>query len=207
MSKDKDYLEAIEGAERRFFSGPVEFRESGEGSGEIEGIAAKVGTTYDMGWYNEEILEGAFDEALGSDIRCLFNHNPNKILARTNSGTLKVSLSPEGHLMYKYKTPERQYAKDLEDAVRTGDVDQSSWGFTIKEQRWVERDGEPDLRQVVKADIIYDVSPVTYPANPDTTVAKRSFEAMREGKEADRVDKQHRSRKLRLNEIKLNEKR
>jgi phage head maturation protease len=82
--------------------------------------------------------------------------------------------------MYSYKTPDRTYAKDLQDAIRTGDVTGSSFGFSIEDEEWVWANkrtdgGKKDLRIIKKLKRLYDVSPVTYPAYQDTSVAKRSM--------------------------------
>lgn len=179
MSKNKDYIENIEGAERRYFHVPVECRAETEGM--IEGTAALVNRKADLGWYEEIIEPGAFDDVLNDDVRALFNHDANLVLARSNKGegTLQLFINDAGNLGYRYKTPERTYAKDLEDAIRAGDVSQSSFAFRVKEEAWEwasETGSEKDLRKIVKVEKLFDVSPVTYPAYQDTTVAKRSME-------------------------------
>jgi len=194
MSK-KDYLKGVdEQAERRFISHPVgyEIREDQE-QGEIRGIAIKVNSESNLGWYREVIMPGAFDDVLGDDVRALFNHDPNLILGRTKSGTLELYKTEAGDLGYRYATPDRSYAKDLEDAIKAGDVSQSSFGFRVKEDSWEysEDHNTPDLRKIHKLERLYDVSPVTYPAYQDTTVAKRSADHAQESrktKEAPELD-------------------
>lgn len=185
MSKHKDYLKNIDGAERRFFTTPltIELREgdNDDKPSGIEGYAFKFNKVTTIGtWFREEILPGAADDVLNDDVRCLFNHSPNFVLARSNEGkgTLGLSIDAVG-LVYRYDTPDITYAKDLEESIRLGNVSQSSFGFAIEEQRWIERDGELPLRQIVKFKRLYDVSPVTYPAYQDTTVAKRSLDAFK----------------------------
>jgi HK97 family phage prohead protease len=163
--------------EVRYFKSPVTFREEGDEGGEIEGVAAIVNKRADLGWYDEMIMPGAFDDVLRDDVRALMNHDSNRILARTSSGTLTIGLNDNGDLTYRYKTPNRSYAKDLEDAIKTGDVDQSSFAFRVKEEAWeYSEDNSNDLRKIVKVERLYDVSPVTFPAYQDTSVAKRSWE-------------------------------
>lgn len=177
MDSKKDYIESIEGAERRHITHKVEYRADDEGS-TIEGVAAVVNKRTDLGYFEEEIMPGAFDNVMNDDVRALFNHDPNFPLARSvdGQGTLKLSIDDNGDLRYSYKTPNRTYAKDLDDAIRSGDVSQSSFAFSIEEETWIERDGKPELRQINKVKRLYDVSPVTYPAYQDTSVAKRSFD-------------------------------
>lgn len=184
MSKNKDYIKNIEGAERRYFTGAVTIEKRADGEEEkpavIEGYAALFNSPTEIGsWFREEILPGAFDDVLKDDVRCLFNHNPNNVLARSQDGkgTLTLSVDSKG-LKYSYETPNRTYARDLADAIESGDVSQSSFGFTVAESVWIENDDEEtDLRQIKKVKQLYDVSPVTYPAYQDTSVAKRSHDA------------------------------
>jgi len=184
MSK-KDYIQNIEGAERRFVSEPVGFyvREDQDENDPdvIEGYALKFNKQAVIGdWFREEILPGALDKVLNDDVRALFNHNPDMVLARSNNGegTLKLSVDETG-LKYRYETPNVSYAKDLTESIRLGNISQSSFGFSIEEEVWVERDGELPLRQIKQLKRLYDVSPVTYPAYQDTSVAKRSLDAIR----------------------------
>lgn len=189
MSKDKDYINKIDGAERRFMVTPVTAQLRAEDDSEfavIEGYAALFNTRADLGWFHEEILPGAFDEVLGDDVRCLINHDPNLILARSvnGKGTLTLSTDSNG-LKYSYTTPDITYARDLQKSIELGDVSQSSFGFMAEEVNWVQRKDEPELRQIVKVARLFDVSPVTYPAYQDTTVAKRSFDAYRQDNNED----------------------
>ena len=78
------------------------------------------------------------------------------------------------------KTGSSTVGRDIVTSIERGDVDQVSFGFVVKEQIWHEFDdpGAMDFRDLVDVDL-FDVSPVTFPAYPDTTVAVR---AMREWK-------------------------
>lgn len=175
----KDYIKDIDKAERRFIAPNIEMRKEGDDD-IIEGVAAVVESTTDLGWFEERIEKGAFDDVLKDDVRALLNHDPNFVLARSvnGKGTLKLSVDDKGNLRYSYKTPDRSYAKDLQDAIRSGDINQSSFAFQIKEEKWEfatkENGLEKDIRTITKFERLFDVSPVTYPAYSDTTVAARS---------------------------------
>lgn len=161
--------------EKRNFK--AKFRMDGDDKRTVEGVACRMGVKYSMGWYDEVIEKGAFDGVLSiSDIRCLFNHDPNQLLARTKSKTLEV-WTEGSDLKYRFNIPNTR--DDIKEMLERGDLAESSFQFVIKNQRWedVERDGEWSYtRYIEKFDIIYDVAPVTFPANPDTSVAKRSLE-------------------------------
>lgn len=188
--------------EKRITTSKVERAEGDDNDGKIIGMASRVGIPYDMGWFDEIIEPGAFDATLGDDVRVLYNHNDNMILGRTKSKTAKVYLDGAGNLMYEYKTPNRSYAKDLEDAIKTGDVDQSSFAFVIEDEEWSNEDGR-ELRKIKKIGKLFDVSPVTYPANPDTSVAKRSFEKYKETEQVIKDSKDDEAKRSKADQDKL----
>lgn len=132
----------------------------------------------DLGGFREMIAPGAFDDVLHDDVRALFNHDPNMILARTKSGTLRLSVDEKG-LQYRFDAPDTTAGRDLMVSLERGDIDQSSFGFRVDEDEWEERDGEI-VRTVLKFKRLFDVSPVTIPAYPDTDVAKREYRAFME---------------------------
>lgn len=129
--------------------------------------------------YVEVIERGAAAEALkNSDIRALFNHNPNYILARTSSNTLVVRDDEKG-LYFEFEAPETSMGNDLLVSIQRGDISQASFAFDISE-RSVLREQKADGKEVVTITIkkmseLYDVSPVTYPAYKDTEVSMRSM--------------------------------
>lgn len=161
--------------ETRRHQSPVEVRAlNAEGLPEkIGGIAAVVNVVTDMGWYEEMIAPGAFDEALAtSDIRCLFNHEDELILGRQKSGTLNVFVNADGNLEYEnlmdYQSPTHQ---DVGVAVKRGDISESSFQFVAGEVVWAdsEKYGPMYKRTITKIKKLYDVAPVTFAAYPDGT--------------------------------------
>lgn len=173
--------------ERRAYANGVEIRATEKGA-TLRGYAARFGSVYDMGWFTEEVGRNAFKNADMSDVRVLFNHDPNQILGRTKSGTAKVGVDKEG-LWYEVELPKS--ADAIREAIERGDIDQSSWGFFLKKDSWTKREGgEKQHRILEEVEIVYDASPVTFPANPDTTVAKRSFDAFAQSQEPQEDDEQ-----------------
>ena len=75
--------------------------------------------------------------------------------------------------------PDTQWARDLMLSIERGDVKEQSFAFTVKRDKWEspEKEGDPEIRTIIEVKEIFDVSPVTFPAYPDTTVAKRSKDA------------------------------
>jgi HK97 family phage prohead protease len=151
-----------------------EFRAMPE-SRTIVGTATVFNSAYDMGWYDEEMSADVFKNSDFSDVVALFNHDANMVLARTKSGTLKLNLTGNA-LEYSFEAPNTSLGNDLLEMVKRGDVYQSSFAFSVEAEDWQEREGMKPKRVIRGIKKVYDVSPVTYPANPDTMVAKRSYD-------------------------------
>jgi len=148
---------------------PVELRAEGDESTKIVGHAAVFDKPADIYGFEEVIRKGAFADAIKQDdVRALWNHNPDYVLGRTKSGTLRLQEDDIG-LAIENDPPETQWAKDLMISMERGDVDQMSFGFVVEEERWSKRGEEPDLREIIKARL-FDVSPVTFPAYEETDV-------------------------------------
>lgn len=169
-----------------------EVRAAPEGDGlRFSGYAAKFGRwSEDLGGFRETIAPGAFaDSAATDDVRCLVNHNPDRVLGRTRSGTLQLNEDAEG-LRFEVDAPDVGWARDLRESVRRGDINQCSFGFEMLEEswRWAENRGELDERTLRKVRLL-DVSIVTYPAYTDTQVSVRSAQAVRDGARAAKVQR------------------
>lgn len=144
----------------------------------IRGYAAVFNSdSENLGGFIERIDPKAFDGVLNDDVRALINHDDNMILARTISGTLSLSVDERG-LSYEFEVPNTTYGNDLLVSVQRGDISQSSFGFSVAEDEWDR--GDVRRRTIKKVARLYDVSPVTYPAYPDTSVAMRSLNELDE---------------------------
>lgn len=139
----------------------------------------------DLGGFRENIKPGAFKKALPrSDVRGLFNHDSNYVLGRQSNGTLSLKEDKNG-LWMEIQPPDTQIIRDLVLApIKRGDIKEQSFGFIVKKDEWDNIDGEkkdkPITRTIIEIDELFDVSPVTFPAYPDTSVALRSMEKAKE---------------------------
>lgn len=177
MTKIKDYIEHIEGGERRFFAQPVEVREEGE-ERFFEGLAAVFNSPTDLRDFTEEIDSRAFDDVMDDDVRGTFNHSSDVVLGRNKAGTMQLVKTDRGmQYKIKYNPNDPDHVRVMEK-VKRGDVSQSSFAFRVAEDVWSKRDGK-DHRTITKLKRWFDVGPVTYPAYADTTVAARSLEAIK----------------------------
>lgn len=174
---DEDYIKNIDGVERRFFPTVLELREEGEAK-YFEGAGVTFGAVADLGWFTEEISPGAFDEVMQDDVRGLFNHDPNVILGRNKSGTMQLTVDgKEARYKILYNPNDPDHVRVMEK-VKRGDISQSSFAFSVKDDKWETRNGK-DHRTVTKIKRWYDVSPVTYPAYQNTSVAARSMQTQK----------------------------
>lgn len=169
VRKNKDPSLEIE---KRFVKG--EIRIEGDGKPLIHGYAAVFNQkSEDLGGFREYVKPGAFTKTLQeSDVRCLFNHDPNYVLGRTSNGTLKLVEDDLG-LHYEVDPPDTGWARDLCASIKRGDIDQSSFGFKTVKDEWHTEGGE-QVRYLQECRL-FDVSPVTQPAYPQTSVACRAM--------------------------------
>lgn len=153
----------------------LEEREDGEGSDlSLVGYASTFDERYEVWDFDEVVRRGAFKKSIESDdIRALWNHQSGVVLGRTKSGTLKLNEDSRG-LRVRIDLPDTQSARELHTSVKRGDVDQMSFGFCTIEDRWTRPKDkkEPVLRELLEVQI-FEVSPVTFPANAGTSIQAR----------------------------------
>ena len=130
----------------------------------------------------EIISKGAFDNTLNNDIRALWNHNTQYVLGRNKSGSLEVKADDKG-LFGIIKLPKTQYAKDLYELLKRGDVDQCSFGFNILAED-LEELASGGYRWRINEIDFHEICVVTFPAYENTTVQARAkqIEKMKERK-------------------------
>lgn len=137
----------------------------------------------DLGGFREQVAPGAFAETIRvNDIRALFNHNPDYILGRNVSGTLRMEEDNTG-LRIEIDVPDTQIGRDLMISVNRGDVSQMSFGFSVLPDgsSWSEDQSGTTIR-TLRSVRLFDVSPVVYPAYPQTDIAVRSLDDWRKQK-------------------------
>lgn len=173
--------------ERRTFTvRNIEVRQSADGTLRMAGYAAVFNEPSLPLPFIETIAPGAFTKTLQEtpDVRLLINHE-GLPMARTKNGTMTLSEDAMG-LYFEAELANTQEARDLHTLVARGDVDQMSFAFRVIRQTWSKDRSERTLIEVSLAD--GDVSIVTYPAYPSTSVEareaiKRAAQALKEGRE------------------------
>jgi HK97 family phage prohead protease len=178
---------------RLFHPGKIEMRASEKGDAlTMSGYASVTGenngyTIQDwLGEYKEVIVPGAFKRTLNNndDVKLLLNHD-GLALARTKSGTLNLReiTDPDDDPLQAGWTglwceaslePRSGMVNDVRLAMERGDLDEMSFAFQAVDQEW-----SPDFtqRNITEAKL-FDVSVVTYPANPATSATIRGIEAV-----------------------------
>lgn len=172
--------------ERKVF-GLSEVRAVGgdEGERRLQGYAAVFNQlSEDMWGMRERIRPGAFAKTIQEgDIRAVWNHDPAHVLGRTKNGTLNLREDEHG-LWVEIRPPETNWANDALESIRRGDVDQMSFGFETVRDYWEGEEGQ-QIRTLVEVRL-FEVSPVTFPAYPQTEISVRALRAeVKRLKEAD----------------------
>jgi len=138
----------------------------------LEGYAARFNTEARIHNFVETIAPGAFSQSLtgGKDILALVDHDKTKVLARTRSGTLKLSEDSQG-LNFDLSLPDTQSGRDVLVLAERGDLGGMSFGFTVDPsgERW--NGNRRELRNVN----LLEISVVNaWPAYDGTTVNARA---------------------------------
>ena len=180
-----------------------EKREDGKEVFLVKGTAVKFNElSRSIGWFREKFSPGAFDDVLEGDTVAVFNHNYDKVLARTISKTLKLTQDEVG-LHYEFEAPDNTAGRDLVVSMQRGDIQHSSFSFRASADRWEDDMENGEIRTVDKVDLLRDVSPVVFPAYPQTVseVAKRSYDEWKQEKETEKKEEQEQREET--NEVEL----
>lgn len=160
--------------------------QDGTESRTIEGYAVVFGVESQIlcdgfGVFIETIDRAALDEETLKtfDIRCLLEHNMNRLLARwrNGEGTLQLSLDDHG-LKYRFEAPHTPDGDTAIELVRRGDIFGSSFAYLADENTviWGKKDDGTPTRRVMKIRHMEDVSLVSKPAYLQTEVTSRGLQ-------------------------------
>ena len=172
----------------------LEPEETQEKSYKVRGYASTFDTyklfTIDGTDYYERIEPTAFDEADLSDVVFRVDHT-GPVYARTSAGTLEVWTDEHG-LANRTDLSKTQRAKDLFEDIKAGNYPQMSFAFTVAEDHY---DKATHTRIIDRIAKVFDVSPVSFPANPNTelSIATRDyFNGVIEAEKAERLEREAR---------------
>ena len=123
--------------------------------------------------YREVIKRAGVEKAItDADIRALFNHDDSLVLGRTGNGTLTLGVDDVGLFGDIIINKDDPQAVGAYARVKRGDVIGCSFGFIPIKIETEEREDGSYLDTVLELEI-FEVSPCTFPAYPQTEIAAR----------------------------------
>ena len=146
--------------------------------------------------YYEQIDRHAFDEADMSDVVFLRDHQ-GRVLARTKNGAIKIDVDEHG-LHHTTDLGLTGASKEMYEDIATGNYQQMSFSFVVSEDRY---DKDTKTRIIEKVSKVFDISAVSFPANPFTEIgvsARDYFNGVIEAEKAERLENEKRKQKLML---------
>jgi len=168
-------------------------RRDGEAEAVLVGISPPWDSlSVDLGGFREKFAPTAFDGLVDRkptdprgkiDVPFLFNHDPNHVTGRTSNGRLELAKDARG-LAYRHKPLQTSMGRDLVMMVEDRTITGSSFAFTVADggENWTEDERGNVIRTVHKASGLYDISAVTSPAYPASSIAPRSLDAWRQAR-------------------------
>jgi HK97 family phage prohead protease len=154
----------------------LEIRDTDGGVPAARGVVAPFGKlSEDLGGFREGIKRGAFKRSIEENkIYALWQHRPDEPIGHTHNGRLRLQETSTG---LEFEIPAHAFTTRQLELLQTGTVSHMSFGFVTRKDEW---DEEQAIRTLLDVDL-REVSPVTWPAYTDTTVALRHLERMRGG--------------------------
>ena len=146
--------------------------------------------------YQEKIEPTAFEEADMSDVVFRVDHE-GRVYARTSAGTVELWTDEHG-LGQRTDLGRTAAARDLFADIEAGNYPKMSFAFTVAEGG-DEYDKKTHTRTIKRIAKVFDVSPVSFPANPGTelSVSTRDyFNGVIEAERAERLAAEERERRI-----------
>lgn len=139
---------------------------------------------YDGVQYKEVVDRHALDGADLSDVIMQFDHG-GRVFARTGkSNTLLIEPKERG-LFIAADLSKTEQARSMHEDIAAGLITKMSWAFVVQEDSY---DRETHTRRILKIKKVYDVSAVSFPANPSTDISARSWiDGVIEAEKAERL--------------------
>lgn len=191
-SKEREYREMMLAIEKRDEADPEEERMV------VTGYASTFDDPYllwkdaDVEVY-EQVDRHAFDETNMDDVIMQYDHQ-GRVFARVRNNTLTVSPDDKG-LFISADLSGTDIGRGLYQEIAGGYTDRMSFGFTVDEDEQVIKEDSTTgkthvLRTIRKVGKLYDVSAVSLPANPGTSISARFLDGAIEEARAERLKAQ-----------------
>lgn len=159
----------------------MEIRANDDGTMTVEGYVNEVGKlSRVLGGakkFREKIKKGAFRNAIESakhDIDLLAEHDTQKILASTANKSLELKEDDKG-LYIKANIVNTSYGRDMHELIRSGIIQNMSFGFRVEKDTWKDLANGLAERTVEQLQL-FEVSVVKNPAYADSNIAARNID-------------------------------
>lgn len=138
----------------------------------------------------EEISEDAFEGCDFNDCVFRIDHS-GPVYARVSAGTVELDVDERG--LHNINDLSRTEAsRKIFEEIKAGNYPQMSFAFSVAEDHY---DKETHTRVIDRINKVYDISPVTWPANPNTSLSARSrdlIDGVIEKEKAERLEQERR---------------
>lgn len=142
----------------------------------------------DLGGFKERFMPGAFRKWLDrspndprgkADVVAKYNHDDSRVLGRTTNGTLDIEETDKGLLFRATPPADTPTAAEVIPLIRDRYIYGSSFAFSLVDARGEQWDEDPagNVTRTITEAALFDVSPVTHPAYPSSSVGLRSLSA------------------------------
>lgn len=158
----------------------MEVRVANEDSYIVEGYASTFNDPYllyRMDGYEvyEQIDKDAFNNTDMGDVIMQYDHE-GRVFARKSNGTLMINPDEHG-LFIRADLGGTEIGRQLYEEIKGGYTNKMSFGFTVKKDERKTTEGEEMttvMRTITDISKLYDVSAVSLPANPATSISSRA---------------------------------
>lgn len=188
--------------------GTFEKREEDAKEYRVSGYASTFDSylLYDIDGVNcyERIDKNAFDDADLSDVVFLRDHE-GEVFARNKNNTLKLTVDDRG-LFTETDLSSTTGSREMFEGIESGLYSQMSFAFTVAEDEIEENEDGSFTRVIKRMKKLYDVSAVSFPANPSTNIgvdARGAFNGAIEQRTAERLAAEIRDREKEKMKLKI----
>lgn len=162
---------------------PLEVRRAEGEPTKIVGYAVRWNQLSNPIWgmFQEQFRSGAFTASLvNADVYAAWQHDVRETLGRTP----RTLVLTEDDVGLRYEITPPSWAEKYLETIERGDVRGSSFIFRSVKEEWDESNPEMPIRTIIEAEL-REVSPVTNPAYPTSSVGVRSAQDVFESRRAD----------------------
>lgn len=142
--------------------------------------------------FYERIDRHAFDEADMSDVVFRRDHE-GRVLARTKNGSVELLIDDHG-LRQRTNLGLTGASREMFEDIQTGNYSQMSISFVVEEDHF---DKATNTRVIDRIKKLYDISAVSFPANPGTEIGvsyRDYFNGVIEAERAERLEAEKKAR-------------